>query len=254
MKVLGIIPARYASSRFPGKPLAEIGGKPMVQWVYEKASRVFDNIYVATDDDRISKRVEAFGGKCLITSAEHKSGTDRCAEALALASPLSGIDFDVVVNIQGDEPFIAEDQLRLVVKPFDNDQVQIATLAKPFAKGEDIFNPNTPKLVVAKNGKALYFSRSAIPFVRGSVSEEWVNSHTYLKHIGLYAYRSKVLLEITKLEQSYLEITESLEQLRWLENGYSIHVKITNIETQAVDTPEDLEKVRLQVDKLRLGY
>ena len=246
MEILGVIPARYASTRFPGKPLANIGGKPMIQWVYEKSSAVFKHLYVATDDVRIKACVEEFGGRCIMTSENHKSGTDRCAEALAIAEKFSGKTFDVVVNIQGDEPFILEDQLRLVLEPFKKENVQITTLVKLFTAEEDIFNSNAPKVVVGVNGQALYFSRSAIPFVRGKDKLDWTKSHTFYKHIGLYAYRSKVLNEITKLQQSNLEIAESLEQLRWLENGYSIHVEVTSMETLAIDTPADLEKaVRL---------
>jgi len=250
MSILGLIPARYASSRFPGKPLAEIAGKPMVQWVYERSSRVYENVYVATDDPRISERVLGFGGKCILTSPNHQSGTDRCAEALLNVSKVTGKKFDIVVNIQGDEPFIDTEQLEAVVKPFENREVQISTLAKLFAQGEDVFNPNSPKVVVSQSGNALYFSRSAIPYFRGVDKNEWQHQYSYLKHIGLYAYRSDVLLEITQLEQSPLELAESLEQLRWLENGYTIHVGITKMQSLAVDTPEDLEKVNEYVQKL----
>lgn len=250
MKILAIIPARYASTRFPGKPLALIVGKPMIQWVYEKATKVFEYVYVATDDERISQCVAKFGGKYLLTSPEHKSGTDRCAEAMLIAERDTGESFDVVVNIQGDEPFVTEEQLRLLVNPFKLEYVQISTLAKPFSEKEDIFNPNSPKVVMASNGRALYFSRSVIPFQRGSITDEWQKNNTYYKHIGLYAYRSTVLAEITKLSQSALERAESLEQLRWLENGYSIHVEITLSETLAVDTPEDLERVKEYAEKL----
>jgi 3-deoxy-manno-octulosonate cytidylyltransferase (CMP-KDO synthetase) len=244
MNILGLIPARYASTRFPGKPLAEIAGKPMIQWVYERACEVFAHVYVATDDQRIADVVTRFGGKYIITSAEHQSGTDRCAEALQIAQRETGITFDIVVNIQGDEPFIRPEQLKLVTEPFSNSKVQIATLVKPFEATDNIFNPNTPKVVVGTNGNALYFSRSAIPFIRSSEQNDWAKTNTFYKHIGLYAYRSNVLNEITKLEQSPLEKAESLEQLRWLENGYAIAVSVTNMETLAVDTPEDLERVR----------
>jgi 3-deoxy-manno-octulosonate cytidylyltransferase (CMP-KDO synthetase) len=244
MNILGLIPARYASTRFPGKPLAEIAGKPMIQWVYERACEVFANVYVATDDQRIADAVTRFGGKYIITSAEHQSGTDRCAEALQIAQRKTGITFDIVVNIQGDEPFIRPEQLRLVTSPFKSEKVQIATLVKPFEATDNIFNPNTPKVVVGANGNALYFSRSAIPFIRSAEQADWAKANTFYKHIGLYAYRSNVLSEITKLQQSPLEKAESLEQLRWLENGYAIAVSVTNFETLAVDTPEDLERVK----------
>jgi 3-deoxy-manno-octulosonate cytidylyltransferase (CMP-KDO synthetase) len=243
-KILGLIPARYASTRFPGKPLAEIAGKPMIQWVYERASRVFEHLYVATDDQRIAEAVWGFGGRIIMTSAKHPSGTDRCAEALSIAEKETGLAFEVVVNIQGDEPFIQPEQLKLVTEPFSKPKVQIATLVKPFGATDNIFNPNTPKVVVGTNGNALYFSRSAIPFIRGSEQHNWAKTNTFYKHIGLYAYRSNVLNEITKLRQSPLETAESLEQLRWLENGYSIAVSITEMETLAVDTPEDLERVK----------
>lgn len=253
MYILGIIPARYASTRFPGKPLAEIAGKPMVQWVYERSIKAFKHVYVATDDTRISECVSGFGGECIITSPHHKSGTDRCAEALTIASNETGIQFDVVVNIQGDEPFIDAEQLEAVVKPFGNQEVQISTLAKLFAPGEDVFNSNSPKVVVSSTGKALYFSRSVIPFIRGVEKNDWQFKHSYYKHIGLYAYRSNVLQSITELKQSPLELAESLEQLRWLENGYNIHVGVTSMESLAVDTPDDLERVREYARKFLKG-
>ncbi len=241
---LGIIPARFASTRFPGKPLADIAGKPMIQWVYENASKAFGHVYVATDDERIAIAVKGFGGKCIMTSTSHQSGTDRCAEALLAAEKVTGISFEIVINIQGDEPFVKPELLHLLVEPFNNSKTQITTLVKPFEKGEDIFNPNSPKVAVGTNGMALYFSRSVIPSIRGCEEHQWAEKHIFYKHIGLYAYRANVLKEITLLPQSPLEIAESLEQLRWLENGYSIAVSVTNAETMAVDTPYDLEKVR----------
>jgi 3-deoxy-manno-octulosonate cytidylyltransferase (CMP-KDO synthetase) len=249
MEALGVIPARYASTRFPGKPLALIADKPMIQWVYQRASSVFDHLYVATDDERVAKAVAKFGGKVLMTSSDHASGTDRCAEALSIAQEELGFTFDVVVNIQGDEPFIEPNQLKLILKPFAKQEVQIATLVKPFTDQSDIFNPNTPKVIVGMGKQALYFSRSAIPYIRGVDQKNWANAHVFFKHIGLYAYRSEVLREITKLEQSSLELAESLEQLRWLENGYRIYVEITHQQTLSVDTPEDLEKARKNADK-----
>ena len=243
MKFIAIIPARYSSSRFPGKPLADIKGKTMIRRVYERTTEVFEHCWVATDDARIENEVKSFGGNVVMTSPNHKSGTDRCAEALLAVQKQSGISFDVVVNVQGDEPFISTEQLSTVKSLFDKPDTQIATLVKPFSQNEDIFNPNSPKVVISAKGKALYFSRSVIPHLRGVRTEEWQGSHTYYKHIGLYAYRSEVLGQITSLPQSMLEKSESLEQLRWLENGYDINVGITNSESVAIDTPEDLQHV-----------
>lgn len=239
MKFIGIIPARYASTRFPGKPLAILGGKPVIQRVYEQAASVLDNVCVATDDKRIFDAVEKFGGHAVMTSPNHKSGTDRIEEAMRKL----GDDSDVVVNIQGDEPFIQRSQLEEICHCFDDRDTQIATLGIPFgADINAISNPNSPKIVVGNNGFAMYFSRSIIPFVRGKEAEEWPNAYPFLKHIGVYAYRREVLHEITKLQQSSLEIAESLEQLRWLQNGYKIKVGITDMETIGIDTPEDLER------------
>lgn len=243
MKFIAIIPARYSSSRFPGKPLADIKGKTMIRRVYERTTEVFEHCWVATDDVRIENEVKSFGGNAVMTSPNHKSGTDRCAEALLAVQKRSGISFDVVVNVQGDEPFISTEQLSTVKSLFDKPDTQIATLVKPFSQNEDIFNPNSPKVVISAQGKALYFSRSVIPHLRGVRTEEWQSSHTYYKHIGLYAYRSEILGQITGLPQSVLEKSESLEQLRWLENGYDINVGITNSESVAIDTPEDLQRV-----------
>ncbi len=244
MKYLALIPARYGSSRFPGKPLADIHGKSMIQRVYERSRRVFgESCCVATDDERIAQVVRGFGGAVVMTSPAHRSGTDRCAEALDTIERESGQRFDVVVNIQGDEPFIAPRQLEQVRACFADPETQIATLVKPFGKGEDIFNENSPKVVLSARSEALYFSRSVVPFLRGVASEEWQARHTYYKHIGLYAYRSEVLRAVTRLPQSPLEVAESLEQLRWLENGYRIRVAVTDLESHAIDTPEDLERV-----------
>lgn len=242
MKFLAIIPARYASTRFPGKPLAMLGGRPMIQWVYERASSVISECWVATDDRRIEEAVKAFGGRVVMTSAEHRSGTDRCAEAYRKIAALTGDAFDVVVNVQGDEPFVSEEQLRTVCSLFDSPDVQIATLVKYFAPGEDVFNPNTPKVVLTASGRALYFSRSVVPYLRSADADQWQASFPYYKHIGLYAYRAETLAEITLLPQSPLELAESLEQLRWLENGYAIYAGLTSSESVAVDTPEDLER------------
>lgn len=244
MKFIGIIPARYASTRFPAKPLALLGGKPVIQRVYEQVAGILDDAWVATDDERIEQAVKAFGGKVVMTSTAHKSGTDRCYEAYTKV----GQDFDVVVNIQGDEPFIQRSQLEAVKACFDDASTQIATLVKPFS-ADDAFevleNANSPKVVVNKNFQALYFSRSIIPYQRNVGKQDWLKGHTYYKHIGLYAYRAAVLQEITALPQSSLELAESLEQLRWLENGYTIKVGLSDVETIGIDTPQDLERAEL---------
>lgn len=241
MKFIGIIPARYASTRFPAKPLAVLGGKPVIQRVYEQVSGIFDEAYVATDDERIEVAVKAFGGKVVMTSPNHKSGTDRCYEAFTKV----GGGYDVVVNIQGDEPFIQPSQLEAVKACFEDPTTQIATLVKPFTTDDGFValeNVNSPKVVVNANMNALYFSRSIIPYQRNADKKDWLAGHTYYKHIGLYAYRAEVLKEITSLPQSSLELAESLEQLRWLENGYTIKVGVTQVETIGIDTPEDLER------------
>lgn len=241
MKFIGVIPARYASTRFPGKPLAMLGGKSVIQRVYEQVSSVLDSAYVATDDERIRQAVEAFGGKAVMTSPDHKSGTDRIEEAVRKI----GGSFDVVINIQGDEPFIQRSQLEEIIRCFDDAETQIATLGKPFDKAQGfaaVENPNSPKIVVDNRGYALYFSRSVIPFIRGKETTEWIDHYPFLKHLGIYAYRTEVLHEITRLPQSSLELAESLEQLRWLQNGYRIKVGLTDVETVGIDTPEDLER------------
>lgn len=216
MKYLAIIPARYASTRFPAKPLAILGGKTVIQRVYEQVAGIFNDTYVATDDIRIEEAVKAFGGKTVMTSVNHKSGTDRCFEAYTKI----GADYDVVINIQGDEPFIQTSQLLAVKECFEDPATHIATLVKPFTV-EDTYtaleNVNTPKVVVSKNMNALYFSRSIIPYQRNAEKSDWLKNHVYYKHIGLYAYRAEVLKAITALPQSSLEVTESLEQLRWLD-------------------------------------
>jgi 3-deoxy-manno-octulosonate cytidylyltransferase (CMP-KDO synthetase) len=240
MKFLAIIPARYASTRFPAKPLALLGGKPVIQHVYERVSNVLDAI-VATDDERIFEAVTQFGGRVVMTSTEHRTGTDRCLEAYNNF----GIEADVVINVQGDEPFIAEDQIRALMQCFDNPQTDIATLIKPFpssASFDTIANPNTPKVITNPQGQAVYFSRSVIPYLRGKDKDDWTSLHTYYKHIGIYAYRVDILRRITQMSQTPLELSESLEQLRWLENGLTIQTAITHIETIGIDTPEDLQK------------
>lgn len=241
MKFIGIIPARYASTRFPGKPLALLGGKPVIQRVYEQVAGVLDEACVATDDERIESAVKAFGGKVVMTSPHHKSGTDRCFEAYRKV----GKGNDIVVNIQGDEPFIQPSQLEAIKACFADPATRIATLVKPFAATdgwEALQNPNSPKVVLDANRNALYFSRSVIPYLRGLPENRWLGTQTYYKHIGLYAYRAEVLEAITALPQTPLELAESLEQLRWLENGYSIRTAISEVETIGIDTPEDLQR------------
>ncbi len=238
MKFLVIIPARYASTRFSGKPLATLCGKTVIQRVYEKASAVISDVYVATDDDRIYQAVEAFGGKAVMTRTDHKSGTDRIKEA---ADKIGG-DYDVIINVQGDEPFIDASQIHTLCQQFNDPTTQIATLGKPFTSMEAVVNPNSPKIVVDNKGFALYFSRSVIPYCRGIDRNDWLEHYPFLKHLGIYAYRREVLDEVTALPQSSLEIAESLEQLRWLQNGYRIRVGKTDIETVGIDTPEDLRK------------
>lgn len=241
MKFLAIIPARYASSRFPGKPLARLGGKPVVQHVYERVHKVFENTLVATDDPRIFDAVKEFGGRAVMTGTYHKSGTDRCQEALLN----SGEEVDVVVNVQGDEPFITTEQLMDIQRCFDDETTDIATLVQPFEPSdgqEALFNPNSPKVVVDSGDHALYFSRSVVPYLRGVEPAEWLNHHTFYKHIGLYAYRTEVLAAITQLPAGCLEQAEQLEQLRWLQAGYKIKVGYTQTKTIGIDTPDDLER------------
>ncbi len=241
MKFIAIIPARYASTRFPAKPLALLGGKPVIQRVYEQVASVMDEVFVATDDERIQQAVEAFGGRAVMTRPDHKSGTDRCYEAYQKI----GQECDVVINIQGDEPFIQSSQIRALQACFDDETTQIATLVKPFTPADGLAalqNPNSPKVVVSDDGRALYFSRSVIPYLRGIAQDEWLSNHTFYKHIGLYAYRVETLGEITRLPQSTLEKAESLEQLRWLDHGYVIRVGQSNVETIGIDTPEDLAR------------
>lgn len=244
MKFIGIIPARYASTRFPGKPLADIGGMTMIERVYRQASKELDEVVVATDDRRIFDAVEAFGGKVVMTSDAHRSGTDRCREAYHNI----GSDADVVINIQGDEPFIDPSQIAAVKGCFTSDPtVKIATLVRRFdpAAGWDaLFNPNTPKVVLDKDMNAMYFSRSIIPYVRNHEWKEWITSAEFFTHVGLYAYRADTLDEITRLEQSPLELAESLEQLRWLQNGYKIRAAVTDCPTIGIDTPEDLARAQ----------
>ena len=238
MKFMAIIPARYASTRFPGKPLAILGGKTVIQRVYEQVSTVLSEVYVATDDERIFQAVEAFGGRAVMTRADHKSGTDRIEEA----AEKIGSDADVIINVQGDEPFIQASQIKTLMQLFDAPETQIGTLGKPFESLEAVDNPNSPKIVTDVRGFALYFSRSVIPYIRGVDHQDWFGQYPFLKHLGIYAYRREVLREVTALPQSSLEKAESLEQLRWLQNGYRIRVGLTDVETVGIDTPEDLTR------------
>ena len=238
MKFMAIIPARYASTRFPGKPLAVLGGKTVIQRVYEQVSSLLDEVYIATDDERIFQAVEAFGGRAVMTRSDHKSGTDRIEEA----AEKIGSQADVIINVQGDEPFIQPSQIKTLMQLFDAPETQIGTLGKRFENIEGVENPNSPKIVTDNRGFALYFSRSPIPFVRGKERSEWLANYPFLKHLGIYAYRREVLREVTQLPQGNLEKAESLEQLRWLENGYRIRVGLTDVETVGIDTPEDLKR------------
>ena len=246
MKFMAIIPARYASTRYPGKPLAILGGKTVIQRVYEQVKSVLNDVYVATDDERIYHAVTEFGGKAVMTRADHKSGTDRIEEAIEKIEE-SGkwneeSDNVVVINVQGDEPFIQPSQIETLMHLFDDPETQIGTLGKPFESIEAIENPNSPKIVTDNRGFALYFSRSVIPYIRGKERDSWFGEYPFLKHLGIYAYRREVLAEVTKLPMSSLEKAESLEQLRWLQNGYRIRVGLTDIETVGIDTPEDLTR------------
>jgi 3-deoxy-manno-octulosonate cytidylyltransferase (CMP-KDO synthetase) len=240
MRILGIIPARYASTRFPGKPLIDIKGKTMIQLVYEQAlqSTKLDEVVVATDDERILLHVRAFGGRAILTSPDHQSGTDRCAE---VAEKLPG--FDVLINIQGDEPFIDPLQIDMLCTCFESEGTELATLVKKINTAEELHNPNSPKVILNSSSEAIYFSRTAIPYLRNIELPNWISSHTFYKHIGIYGYRIDALKAITKLQVSSLEKAEALEQLRWIENGYKIKVAITDIENQAIDTPDDLKKI-----------
>ena len=238
MTFTAIIPARYASTRFPGKPLAVLGGKTVIQRVYEQVSSVLSEVYVATDDERIFSCVESFGGKAVMTRADHQSGTDRIQEAMEKTATQA----DVIINVQGDEPFIQPSQIKMLMQLFDDPSTQIGTLGKRFESIEAVENPNSPKIVTDQRGFALYFSRSVIPFIRGKAHEDWLGEYPFLKHLGVYAYRREVLAEVTQLPQSSLEKAESLEQLRWLQNGYRIRVGLTDVETVGIDTPEDLQR------------
>lgn len=243
MNTIGIIPARWASTRFPGKPLVKIGDKTMIERVYEQSAKVLEYIVVATDDDRIVEDVNRFGGQVVMTGTHHKSGTDRCAEAVRIYEKQTGLLFDSVINIQGDEPFIQPDQILSIVKCFSNPETQIATLVKKITSNEALFNPNNPKVVLTGNFDAIYFSRSVIPYVMNFDQDNWLKKFTFYEHLGLYGYNKKILYKLTSLESSSLEIAESLEQNRWIENGYKIKVALTEHENISIDTIEDLEAI-----------
>ena len=246
MTFTAIIPARYASTRFPGKPLAVLGGKTVIQRVYEQVRNVLNEVYVATDDQRIFDCVASFGGKAVMTRTDHQSGTDRIQEAVEKTATLA----DVIINVQGDEPFVQPSQIKTLMQLFDDPSTQIGTLGKSFESIEAVENPNSPKIVTDNRGFALYFSRSVIPYIRGKEQQDWFGEYPFLKHLGVYAYRREVLAEVTKLPQSSLEKAESLEQLRWLQNGYRIRVGLTDVETVGIDTPEDLQRAERFLDQM----
>jgi len=244
MSSIGIIPARYGSSRFPGKPLIDIDGKSMIQRVFEQAKKAtsLDHVVVATDDQRILDEVERIGGEAIMTSSDHQSGTDRCLEALEKQDHT----FDIVVNIQGDEPFISPEQINLILSCFHAENTEIATLVKLIEDADDLWNPNKPKVLMDDDDFAILFSRQCIPYLRGVEKENWNNEFNFYRHIGMYAYRSDTLKEICKLHPSRLERAEGLEQLRWIESGYRIKTAITEEEATSIDSPEDLEKLNFQ--------
>jgi len=244
MNFIGIIPSRYQSTRFPGKSLADIGGKTMIQRVYEQAQKALEELWVATDDERIVEAVKAFGGNVVMTSTNHRSGTDRCAEAALKITELTGKSYDVVVNIQGDEPFMQPREIGLIRECFtDSANTEIATLIQPILKNEDIFKPVMVKVVLDKDSNAIFFSRAPIPHIFNVDESKWLESYPFYGHVGLYAYRFSVLQELAKLSEVLVEKVESLEQLRWLENGYKIKTNITDSDNFGIDTPEDLAKV-----------
>ena len=248
MRTIGIIPVRYQSTRFPGKPLIDIAGKTMVQRVYEQASKAtaLSDIVVATDDQRIFDEVESFGGKVVMTASTHQSGTDRCAEVA-----MHHQDIAAIINIQGDEPFLDPSQVDLVAHLLQIQEVKIATLVRKIERTTDLINPNNVKVVLQNDKKALYFSRSPIPYYRSAPQEEWIKQHTYFHHIGIYGFKRSTLLEIAQLSRSPLEKAELLEQLRWMEHGFPIHVAHTDKPSFGIDTPEDWEKAKLMAQQLK---
>lgn len=244
LKFVAIIPSRFGSSRFPGKPLADIAGKMMIQRVYEQVIQAVDEAWVATDDERIVEAVRSFGGKAVMTSTLHRSGTDRCAEAVAKISEETGKQYDVVINVQGDEPFIHPSQITSLQMPFnENPATEIATLIQRIHQTDVLFNKAEAKVALDIHGNALFFSRLPIPMIFRSEEKDWVNQYAYFCHVGIYAYRTEVLQQLSRLPEGQLEKVESLEQLRWLENGYRIKTMVTDHATVGIDTPEDLERI-----------
>lgn len=243
MNIIGIVPARFGSTRFPGKPLVDINGKSMIQRVYEQciqASRL-SKVVIATDDGKILNHILEFGGNAVLTSPQHQSGTDRCAEVIEKI----GVEkWDVVINIQGDEPFIHPEQIDLLCSAFDDEETKLATIVKKISSIDELFNHNNVKVILNKRKEAVYFSRTPIPYNRNFPEQDWLKYSAYYKHIGIYGYRTQTLMEVSKLAKTNLEITESLEQLRWIENGYIIRAEITNLESIAIDTPDDLLKIK----------
>jgi 3-deoxy-manno-octulosonate cytidylyltransferase (CMP-KDO synthetase) len=239
--IAGIIPARFASTRFPGKALVDINGKSMIQRVYEQAAKspALSTLVVATDDEKIYNHVQSFGGKVVMTAADHPSGTDRCYEAL---KQLQG-NYQYVINIQGDEPFIDPEQINELAAVLQDGKTEIATQMIKAGNSEELFDKGEVKIVLNTNNEALYFSRMVIPFIKGVEEKDWHLHHAYYRHVGMYAYRSDVLEAITKLPVSSLEKAESLEQLRWVENGYKIKCVVTKYESHCIDTPEDLTRI-----------
>lgn len=248
MRVLAVIPARFASTRFPGKPLAVLGGKPVIQWVWDSLAAVEElaGAVVATDDERIVEAVQQFGGRAMMTSAEHRSGTDRCGEVLRRLEE-AGEHYDVVVNVQGDEPFTRRSQIQSLIACFADAGTQIATLKTAVRSSEELLSPNNVKVICTEAGRAVYFSRQPIPHLRGAAVEQWLERQPYYKHIGIYAFRAETLKEVVRLKPSPLEVSESLEQLRWLENGYAIQVRETESANIGIDTPEDLTEAERQL-------
>lgn len=243
MNIIGIIPARYGSTRFPGKPLVDIDGKSMIQRVFEQSSKskLISRIVIATDDERILLHVQEFGGNAMMSSPQHASGTDRCAE---IVRKENGTKWDAAINIQGDEPYIQPEQIDLLCRCIETQDVDLATLVKEIKTSDELFNHNNVKVVLNKYNEAIYFSRSPVPYCRNYPDQEWIRHHTYYKHIGIYGYRTNALLEIAQLPKTKLEITESLEQLRWIENGYKIKAQLTSFESIAIDTPDDLLRLK----------
>jgi 3-deoxy-manno-octulosonate cytidylyltransferase (CMP-KDO synthetase) len=249
MLITGIIPARYGSTRFPGKPLAMIGDKCMIQMVWEEASAVFESVFVATDDQRIADEVIRFGGLPVMTSPNHRTGTERCAEAVEIIEAQYEISPDIIVNIQGDEPFFSREQAEKLANCFNDPSVEIATLVKKIDKYEDLINPGIPKVLIAVNGDAICFSRAALPYNRDLPVKDWLRVTDYHKHIGMYGYRTSVLKTISGLDATPAEISESLEQLRWLGHGYKIRTAVTTTDSMGIDTPEDLENAKILLNK-----